>query len=41
MSSGQDMKSANQTYSSFISAVKWSTPLIALIAAVVVYLISR
>jgi len=41
MSSANDMKSANQTYASFISAVKWSTPVIALIAAVVVYLISR
>lgn len=41
MSSGQDMKSANQTYASFISAVKWTTPLIALITGFVVYLISR
>ena len=35
-----DMKSANKTYSSFISSLKWSVPLIALIAAFVVVLIA-
>lgn len=40
MASANDMKAANQTYSGFISAVKWSTPAIFLIAAFVVFLIS-
>lgn len=41
MASGNDMKAANETYGSFITAVKVSTPLIALITAVVVFVISR
>lgn len=41
MASANDMKAANATYASFISAVKWSTPAIAAIAAFVVFLISR
>ena len=40
MASTQDMKAASATYVSFIATVKWATPLIALITAVVVYLIS-
>lgn len=40
MAATNNMKAANETYASFISAVKWSTPVIALITAVVVYLIS-
>ena len=39
MASAQDMKAANATYESFISTVKWASPLIALIAAFVIYLI--
>ncbi|MBC2665009.1 aa3-type cytochrome c oxidase subunit IV [Novosphingobium flavum] len=41
MASANDMKAAKETYAGFIAAVKYSTPLIALIAAGVVYLISR
>lgn len=41
MASANDMKAANETYSSFITAVKWSTPAIMAIAALVVFLISR
>jgi hypothetical protein len=41
MASANDMKAANATYASFISAVKVSTPVICLIAAFVVYLIAR
>lgn len=37
----QDMKSANKTYGSFIGALKWSVPLIALIALIVVILIAE
>lgn len=39
MASGNDMKAAQETYNSFISAVKWSTPLLALLTAFVVYLL--
>jgi len=41
MASGHDTKAANETYSSFINVVKWATPALAVIAAFVVYLISR
>jgi len=41
MASANDMKAAKETYASFISTVKWSTPALALIAAFVVFLISR
>lgn len=41
MASGNDMKAAQETYSGFIGAVKWATPLIALLAAFVVYLLAR
>ena len=40
MASGQDMKAAEKTYGGFITMLKWSVPAIALIAAVVVVLIS-
>ena len=40
MASANDMKAANQTYSGFISMLKWSVPIIALIALFVVVLIS-
>ncbi|MGX7894831.1 aa3-type cytochrome c oxidase subunit IV [Tsuneonella sp. HG222] len=35
-----DMNAAKKTYSGFIGLLKWSVPLIALIAAFVVFLIS-
>ena len=35
-----DLKPAEKTYSSFIGTLKWSVPLIALIAAIVVILIA-
>ena len=40
MESSQDMKSANSMYESFIAYLKWSVPLIAAIAAIVVILIA-
>ena len=40
MESRQDMKSANRMYESFIASLKWSVPLIAAIAAIVVILIA-
>ncbi|WP_427965552.1 hypothetical protein [Altererythrobacter sp.] len=36
----QDMKSAEKTYGGFITLLKWSVPSIALIALVIVILIS-
>ena len=40
MASGNDMKAANATYGSFINLLKWSVPAIAIIALIVVFLIS-
>ena len=40
MESPHDMKSANRMYDSFIASLKWSVPLIAAIAAIVVILIA-
>lgn len=40
MSDDHNMKAHDGTYSSFIGMLKWSIPVIALIAAVVVILIS-
>ncbi len=40
MASDKDLKAASQTYSSFISTVKWATPLAVLITAFVIFLIS-
>lgn len=40
MSEPQDMQAANSTYASFIGALKWAVPLIAVIAAIVVALIA-
>ena len=37
----QDMKAAERTYGSFITLVKWSVPIIALIALTVVVIISN
>lgn len=36
----QDMKAAEKTYGSFIGMLKWSVPAIAIIALIVVILIS-
>lgn len=36
-----DMKSANKTYDGFIAMLKWSVPLIALVALIVIILISE
>lgn len=41
MASGNDMKFHNSTYSGFLSLLKWSAPVIAVIAAGVIFLISR
>jgi len=40
MASSKDLKSAEKTYGSFISLLKWSVPLIAIITLVVVVLIA-
>ena len=40
MASGNDMKAHASTYDSFIGTLKWSLPLIALISAVVVFIIA-
>ena len=40
MASGNDMKAAESTYSGFIGLIKWTIPIVALIAAVVIALIS-
>jgi hypothetical protein len=40
MASGNDMKSHGATYEAFIGMLKWSVPLIALIALVVILIIA-
>lgn len=40
MASGNDMESAKSTYDSFIANLKWSVPLIAVIAFIVVIIIA-
>lgn len=40
MASGNDMKAHTSTYDSFIGTLKWSVPMVALIAAFVIWLIS-
>jgi hypothetical protein len=40
MASANDMKAAEKTYSGFISLLKWSVPLIAVIALFVIFLIA-
>lgn len=40
MAASNDLKSAEKTYDSFIGVLKWSVPLIVVIAAVVVVLIA-
>lgn len=41
MAHAQDITAARQTYEGFIRLIKVSTPVIAIVAAFVVYLISR
>lgn len=36
----QDMKSANKTYGGFISLLKWSVPVIAVVTLIVITLIA-
>ena len=40
MASANDMNAANKTYDGFIGLLKWTVPLIAVITAVIVVLIS-
>jgi hypothetical protein len=40
MASGNDMKFHNATYEGFLTLLKWSTPFLVVITAVVVVLIS-
>jgi hypothetical protein len=40
MTSGNDMKAAESTYASFISLIKVTAPVVAIITAVVIILIS-
>ncbi|PZT85171.1 MAG: hypothetical protein DI637_12705 [Citromicrobium sp.] len=40
MESANDMKAHSRTYGSFIGALKWTVPLIIVITAIVVVLIS-
>ena len=40
MAAGNDMKAHNSTYDAFIANLKWSVPVIALIALVVVLVIA-
>ncbi|MDN3645921.1 aa3-type cytochrome c oxidase subunit IV [Pontixanthobacter aestiaquae] len=41
MASANDMKAAEKTYSAFIANLKWTVPVIAVITAIVVILISN
>jgi hypothetical protein len=41
MASGNDMKFHNATYGGFLTLLKWTTPFIAIVAAVVIVLIAR
>ena len=41
MASGNDMKAHQATYAGFINLVKFGTPAVALIAALVIFLITR
>lgn len=40
MASGNDMKFHNSTYEGFLTLLKWATPVVVIIAAVVVVLIA-
>ena len=39
MASSNDLKSARETYGSFISVIKWSTPALAVLVAFIIYLL--
>jgi hypothetical protein len=41
MASGNDMKAAEKSYDNFVTLVKWSAPICAAIALLVIFLISR
>lgn len=41
MASGNDMKMANETYGGFIGLVKYGSVVVAMVAAVVIALITR
>ncbi|HWU03605.1 MAG TPA: hypothetical protein VN222_12770 [Novosphingobium sp.] len=41
MASVHDMQAARQTYDGFIRLIKFSTPVVVLIAILVIYLITR
>ncbi len=41
MASGNDMKAARSTYESFVGVVKVATPIIAVIAVIVIFLLSH
>jgi len=41
MASSNDMKAAQSTYESFVGVVKVATPVIAVIAAIVVFLLAH
>ncbi|MEZ5744161.1 MAG: aa3-type cytochrome c oxidase subunit IV [Sphingomonadaceae bacterium] len=40
MASGNDMKAANETFSGFITLIKWGSILTALVTAFVIFLIA-
>ncbi len=40
MASANDMKAAARTYGSFITLIKWTAPIVALLTLVVILLIS-
>jgi hypothetical protein len=40
MASGNDMKFHNSTYEGFLTLLKWSTPVVVLVAALVIVLIA-
>ena len=41
MASGQDMQAARATYEGFVSLIKIATPVVILIAATVIFLLSH
>lgn len=40
MATGNDMKSHGATYDAFIALLKWSVPIVAIIAIIVVFIIA-
>jgi hypothetical protein len=40
MAGADNMKAANRTYGSFIALVKWAVPIVAVVALIVIILIS-